>query len=75
MQHGFTHVGAERISARTLRDNVASQRVMEKCGLRRAGEFVYAADVIAGSSEQERAAVKYVLTRDDWLQQQAHGVR
>ena len=75
MQHGFTRAGTERISARTLRDNVASQRVMEKCGVQRAGEVVYAADVIGGRSEQERAAVKYVLTRDDWLQQQARSAR
>jgi RimJ/RimL family protein N-acetyltransferase len=75
LQHGFTRAGAERISARTLRANIASQRVMEKCGLSRDGEFVYAADVIAGRSEEDRAAVKYVLTREDWLQQQARALR
>jgi RimJ/RimL family protein N-acetyltransferase len=39
---------------------------MEKCGLRRFGDFVYAQDVIGGRSEQERAAVKYAITRPEW---------
>jgi RimJ/RimL family protein N-acetyltransferase len=70
VHHGFARAGAGQISARTLVHNVASQRVMEKCGLRRVGSFVYAADVIAGRSEDERAAVKYSITRSEWLQQQ-----
>jgi hypothetical protein len=44
---------------------------MEKCGLRLAGEFVYAQDVIAGRDEGERAAVKYVMTQREWLALQA----
>jgi RimJ/RimL family protein N-acetyltransferase len=40
---------------------------MEKCGLRHVGDFVYPQDVIAGRSEDERAAVKYVITRSEWL--------
>jgi RimJ/RimL family protein N-acetyltransferase len=67
LAHGFDRLGCERISARTLLGNRASQRVMEKCGLRRAGEFVYAQDVIDGRSEEERAAVKYAITRAEWV--------
>jgi RimJ/RimL family protein N-acetyltransferase len=67
LRHGFVTLGVERISARTLETNVASQRVMQKCGLRRSGSFVYAQDVIAGRSAEERAAVKYELTRREWL--------
>ena len=70
VRHGFTRAGAGQISARTLARNVGSQRVMEKCGLRRTGSFVYEADVIAGRSAEERAAVKYVITRSEWLPQQ-----
>ena len=66
LSHGFDRLGSERISARTLLGNRASQHVMEKCGLRRVGEFVYAQDVIAGRGEEERAAVKYAITRPEW---------
>ena len=65
--HGFARAGADRISARTLAGNQASRHVMEKCGLRYAGDFVYPEDVIAGRSEEERAAVKYAITRPEWL--------
>jgi RimJ/RimL family protein N-acetyltransferase len=68
VRHGFETLQLERISARTLLRNVASQRVMQKCGLREVGRFVYAADVLAGRDEDERAAVMYALTRPEWLQ-------
>jgi RimJ/RimL family protein N-acetyltransferase len=71
LAHGFGRAGAETISARTLADNAASQRVMQKCGLRFAGRFVYAADVIPGRTETERAAVKYSLKRSEWQARQA----
>jgi RimJ/RimL family protein N-acetyltransferase len=71
LAHGFERVGAETISARTLAGNAASQRVMQKCGLRFAGRFVYSAGVIPGRTDRERAAVKYSLTRSAWLAQQA----
>jgi RimJ/RimL family protein N-acetyltransferase len=64
---GFTTLGVERISARTLEANVASQRVMQKCGLRRSGSFFYAPDAVPGRTPEERAAVKYELTRSEWL--------
>jgi RimJ/RimL family protein N-acetyltransferase len=67
LRHGFQTQGVGHISARTLLHNVASQRVMQKCGLTRVGEFVYAEDVIAGRGPEERAAVKYVITRSEWF--------
>jgi RimJ/RimL family protein N-acetyltransferase len=67
LKHGFSGLGLARISARTLLGNRASQHVMEKCGLRRVGEFAYAQDVIDGRSEEERAAVKYAITRPEWV--------
>jgi RimJ/RimL family protein N-acetyltransferase len=67
VRHAFGTVGGERLSARTLERNLASQRVMQKCGLRYAGRFEYPQDVLAGRSAEERAAVKYVLTRSEWL--------
>jgi len=68
VRHGFEGLELERISARTLLRNVASQRVMQKCGLREAGRFVYPEDVLAGRDEDERVAVKYAITRSAWLQ-------
>jgi RimJ/RimL family protein N-acetyltransferase len=70
LRHGFTAAGADRISARTLERNLASQRVMQKCGLRYAAAFLYGEKAIPGRSEEERAAVKYEITRSEWLSQQ-----
>jgi RimJ/RimL family protein N-acetyltransferase len=54
------------ISARTLRANVASQRVMQKCGLSFCDEFLYSTDLLPGWSEAERWAVKYGISRENW---------
>jgi RimJ/RimL family protein N-acetyltransferase len=70
LRHGFETLGVEQVSARTLKRNLASQRVMQKCGLTRAGEFVFPEDMLHGGSAEERAAVKYVVTRSAWLAQQ-----
>jgi RimJ/RimL family protein N-acetyltransferase len=64
--HGFERVGAAKITARTLRANGGSRRVMEKCGLAYECDFVYPEDVLAGRPEDERAAVKYSITRSSW---------
>jgi len=71
LDHGFRRVGADRITARTLAGNRASQRVMQKCGLAYERDFIYPEDVIAGRSAQERTAVKYSLGREDWLRRPA----
>lgn len=64
--HGFERAGAAKISSRTLKANRASQRVMEKCGLRYECDFEYPQDVLAGRSASERAAVKFSITRSAW---------
>lgn len=73
IEHGFVRVGAGKISARTLAANRGSRQVMHKCGLVFERDFTYPEDVIAGRSEQERAAVKYSITRPQWLAQRARG--
>ena len=67
LDHGFERVGPDRALARALVRNPASQRVMEICGLRRAGSFLWPEEVIAGRSAEERAGVKYAITRAEWL--------
>jgi RimJ/RimL family protein N-acetyltransferase len=70
LQHGFGTLALERISARTLVSNGASQRVMQKCGLRLTGRFTYPQDALGAGSDDERAAVKYSITRSEWLARQ-----
>ena len=67
--YGFERAGAEKISARTLAANAGSRRVMAKCGLVFECDFVYPEDILAGRSESERTAVKYSITRLQWLAQ------
>jgi RimJ/RimL family protein N-acetyltransferase len=71
LKHGFMRVGAEKISARTLLGNRASQRVMEKCRLRRTGEFVYPDSLAIGVARDERRACKYEISRAEWLASRA----
>ena len=59
--------GYEKVCARTLADNRASRRVMEKAGLCFECDFHYDADMLHGWVEQERRAVKYSITRGDYL--------
>ncbi|HET9693004.1 MAG TPA: GNAT family N-acetyltransferase [Steroidobacteraceae bacterium] len=67
VEHAFAGLGHDLLSARTLERNLGSQRVMQKCGLRFVGRFEYPQDVIGGGSAEQRAAVKYALTRNEWL--------
>jgi RimJ/RimL family protein N-acetyltransferase len=64
--HGFGPVGADSISGRTLVGNLASRRVLQKCGLRLAGNFVFPPNVIENSTDAERAGVMYTITRVQW---------
>jgi RimJ/RimL family protein N-acetyltransferase len=64
--HGFGPVAAGSISARALVGHRASQRVMQKCGLRYAGEFVFPQHMLEDRSESERAGVKYCIRREQW---------
>jgi RimJ/RimL family protein N-acetyltransferase len=66
LHKGFEEWGHSRIVARTLAANLASQRVMQKIGLRFEGEFFYTPEVLPGYSEAERRAVKYGLAQEQF---------
>ena len=63
VQKSFTDWGYNKISARTLTVNLASQRVMQKAGLKFETEFFWSEDVLPGWTQEERRAVKYGLTK------------
>jgi RimJ/RimL family protein N-acetyltransferase len=67
LAHGFDTVRATKLSARALVGNRASRHVMEKCGFVLEREFVYSEQFIPGRTAAERAAVKYSITRPQWL--------
>ena len=71
IEHAFTRAGAAKVTARTMAANERSRQVMRKCGLDFECDFVYPEDVIQGRDETERAAVKYSITRLDWLAKRA----
>ncbi len=63
---GFTSIGVQRVFAHTMTVNVASRRVMEKCGLTLVRMTPYEgpdADIIEGA---EHGEVEYALTRPEW---------
>jgi RimJ/RimL family protein N-acetyltransferase len=62
----FESLACDSISARTLVVNLASQRVMQKCGMSFEHEFVYPVRMLPTWSEEERRAVKYSIRRDEW---------
>ncbi|MCK6520779.1 GNAT family N-acetyltransferase [Myxococcota bacterium] len=66
MARAFEELGFEVVSARTLLENRASRRVMEKLGLSESGRFVYPARTVAGLTTPELPAVLYTLHRGDW---------
>jgi RimJ/RimL family protein N-acetyltransferase len=62
---GFAQPGVERIWAETMAVNMASRRVMERCGLRYIRTFhLEWDDPIDGT---ELGEVEYELLRSDWL--------
>ena len=69
----FEDPGCAPVSARTLVMNLASQRVMQKCGLSFEEHFVYPARMLPTWSEEERRAVKYSITRAAWQRDQLQG--
>jgi len=72
LQKAFRVWGYETVSAHTMADNLASRRVMEKAGLAFECEFHYDADMLHGWVEQEeRRAVKYSITRAEYLRQKS----
>ena len=67
----FNEWGLEKVSAHTMASNLASRRVMEKASLRLESEFQYEMDVLHGWVEtDERRAVKYSITRTEFLRLQ-----
>jgi RimJ/RimL family protein N-acetyltransferase len=61
---GFTDLGVERVFAHTMTVNIASRRVMEKCGLTLVRTAPYkGADAIEGA---EHGEVEYALTKPGW---------
>ncbi|HXC35416.1 MAG TPA: GNAT family N-acetyltransferase [Candidatus Acidoferrales bacterium] len=67
LDKAFNEWPYEKVCARTLADNLASRRVMEKAGLCFECDFHYDADMLHGWVEQERRAVKYSITRVEYL--------
>ncbi len=74
---GFTEFGVQRVFASTYQDNLASRRVMEKCGLTLVRTFrmtpaeLEAHGISPDSYDQlwEGDDVEYALTKADWEQQ------
>ncbi len=71
IDHGFTALGVRRVVASATLENVASWRVMEKCGMTRIGTYRITFPDLFDGVEQE--AVEYALTREDWERQRARG--
>jgi len=67
LDKSFNEWGYEKVCARTLVNNMASRRVMEKAGLCFECEFHYDTNVLPGWTEQDRCAVKYSITRAEYL--------
>lgn len=61
----------ECVSARTLKLNQASQRVMMKCGLAFCEGFTFSSDLLPDWTEEERSAVKFGVSRQEWLRNNA----
>jgi RimJ/RimL family protein N-acetyltransferase len=67
IQKAFTELRARRVVASTDSINVASRRVMEKCGMVAVRTFLgHRPDDIDG---EELEVVEYALTRADWARQ------
>ncbi len=62
---GFAHPRVRRITGHCLEANVASARVLQKCGLRFAGRFVVPASRLPGWPASRRRAVAYAVDRPD----------
>ncbi len=68
---GFTDLGVRRVFGHTMTVNVASRRVLEKCGMTLVRTTRYEgsdADVIEGAKHGE---VEYALTKPEWRERAA----
>ena len=71
IRKGFAELGVRRVVASTMVVNVASQRVMQKAGLKLVRTFHQPwPDRIVG---EEHGDVEYALDRTDWERQEAAG--
>jgi RimJ/RimL family protein N-acetyltransferase len=59
IEHGFSSLGVETISARTMKENLASARVLEKLGFQCQGD--YTEDRFFGTN---KLASQYILSKD-----------
>lgn len=76
LENAFREWGYEKVCARTMVDNLASRRVMEKSGLKFECDFHYEADLLHGwVAPDERRAVKYSVTRADYLSRRPEASR
>ena len=66
IENGFSRTDTDLVTASTLATNTASQRVMEKAGLRFLERFVYSAEKLPEWTAAEREGVRYGLTRAAW---------
>ncbi len=70
---GFADCGVERVFAHTMTVNIASRRVMEKCGLTIVRTIPYEGPyAIEGA---EHGEVEYALTKPEWESRTARGAR
>jgi RimJ/RimL family protein N-acetyltransferase len=77
IDHGFRAQGLLRVLATTYQDNLASRRVMEKCGMRLVRTFRLTEDDLDAdasfysTSEQlwDGDDVEYAITKEEWEQQ------
>jgi RimJ/RimL family protein N-acetyltransferase len=69
IRKGFTDFGVRRVVASAAAANIASRRVMEKCGLTLVRTYRITFPDLFGGEEQED--VEYALTRSGWERQEA----
>lgn len=64
-RRAFDELGFDVLSARTMPENTASRRVMEKLGLRETGRFGFPARALPRLTLPEVPGVLYTLHRED----------
>jgi RimJ/RimL family protein N-acetyltransferase len=77
IERGFRELGLRRVLATTYQDNLASRRVMEKCGMRLVRTFRLTEDDLAADTSFHSLSdelwdgddVEYAVTMDEWESQ------
>lgn len=65
IRRGLGEWGLPRIAAGSLASHRASQRVMEKCGMRKERDFICPEAWLPGTTEEQRRAVRYLIRAGD----------